>query len=503
MSYKTITQKQRIFSLIIRLLDHKKLTELLKLHIGNYELPNEKTIKRWKNCQGIPKIDDTGTNAFYKKVGLEELILSLEKKSICDWQEPVIAFLNSHDVKISDLAYKKELFEIEAKFPREDFTNIKDLSNFDLPFYQLSQQQIFKFQQSLLTYYWSDEDIIKLEEKFLRANINNELWLFPVIELCKGNVFFEEEMEFRRKIPLPPLAFIDSVKHTRKNITDNPTFAINCFDRSSGKIRCQVSSYFRALYHCDRYYYHTVTQLTGIDKKAEKKTANMSYIFQWQEHLKNIALLNNYSNIEASIGGSCLFVYYDNRKQKYAYLLSNKVSEANGVGEKHVIPSFMLQPLATDFLVQVQELDYQKHVYRELLEEVFAETEFEPKGHHETIYDDVMQNQRIKDLIELLDKGEAEFHMTGLWLDFYRLRPEITSVLVIHDSTWVDNYLTNVTLGNWETIQGGLIKIYVDDKKTFNNILKGIPNSMCPPGIAALVNGIEKTNEILSNGHHL
>lgn len=417
---RIISKKQRAFSLIVRLLGKQKVDALLKEHIGDFELPSTKTLSRWKNCNGIPIQEDTGTNAFYKT----------------------------------------------------------------------SQQEFFKFQRSLLTHFWSDNDMMHLNNKLLRADIDYTTHQFPAVCLI-DKVSIHPKLTFNHQPKAASQAFIAQIKQARQHITDNPTFAISSLDLSVGEVHCTVSSYFRALYHCDRYYYHMITEFKGSSKRQFQAACDRSYISQWQSQLKNIVINNDFSNIEASLGGSCLFMFYDETIESYAYLISNKVQEANGVGEKHVLPSFMLQPLAIDFLVQHHELDFKKQLFRELLEEVIGHDDYEPQSHHEAIYDDIMNHDCICDLQLLLKSGGAELHFTGLWLDFYRLRPEITSVLIIHDTDWVKKHLQQTNLGNWETQSGGLLKLSLNDEETYQNILNAFPNPMCPPGLAALITGRE------------
>lgn len=488
---RLISQHQKVFSLIVILMGDKNLTKLLEKHIGDYELPSKKTITRWKNYRGIPNLGDTGTNLFYIDSGIEKLVIRLSDEDTVIWKNQIKKFFKEKKMDFDEKIYDLEFQKLKNADLINNFEFLNHINDYSLPFFNTKQQDSFMFYLSILQNLWSNDEYQNCEEKLLKVSTSNKVLFFPSVCLFDKQITFNPFLKYSKKNEKVPDCFISQIKNVRKKIIDNPTFCLKELDASTGEIQCSISSYYKALYDCDLNYYRIITSFQNTDALEFENSCNAHHILKWQENLKKITLENDYTNIEASIGGSCLVVYRDSRKNEYAYLISNKKTEANGVGEKHVTPSFMLQPFATDFLVQHLELDYEKQLFREFLEEVIGHEDFESTSHNEAVYDDIFQNKCIAELQELFKTGKAELHSTGLWLDFYRLRPEVTSLLIIHSQTWSKKYLENNKLGNWETKKGGLLKLYLKDEITYENILKGIPNSMCSPGLSTFIKGRE------------
>ena len=72
----------------------------------------------------------------------------------------------------------------------------------------------------------------------------------------------------------------------------------------------------------------------------------------------------------------------------------------------------------------------------------------------------------------------------------YRLRPEITSVLVIKDKSWFEEFFNPKTkVGNWEILECGVLD-YATDSQSYEGLLSGDGGRLCAPGAAAIINGM-------------
>lgn len=85
---------------------------------------------------------------------------------------------------------------------------------------------------------------------------------------------------------------------------------------------------------------------------------------------------------------------------------------------------------------------------------------------------------------EQLKTGKATLEVTGLVLDVFRMRPEITFLLILNDDAYSKNIKTN-----WETEAKSLEQYCLEDDNSYYELISDIETPLCPPGLAALVNG--------------
>jgi hypothetical protein len=99
-------------------------------------------------------------------------------------------------------------------------------------------------------------------------------------------------------------------------------------------------------------------------------------------------------------------------------------------GMLHVVPAGMFEASNTN-----DNWSIHMNVWRELLEEVYDETEQQGKEYAETS-DHIMRIEPVRLLSEMLKDGSAEFSVTGIVCDLLNLRPEICTVLFIPDEAF-------------------------------------------------------------------
>lgn len=377
------------------------------------------------------------------------------------------------------------------KIPTEyDFELVSKCTQESLPYYKSDNQgRFFDFHLNYLRSELGD-DFVQLESRLLKETIEGKTYTFPTINLLSSDATFvvNQKLNLKAKSSTAvPDGFISAIKSFMPGVQDNDTFTLNDLNLETNEITCSVSSYLKTLYSCDRWFYEMISSFPADDSFAEARYQKSKFLAGWAQCLRDI-VINNIFSPDQSLGGSCLCIY--NTDEGYEYLLGQKSSLANAFNELHVLPSFMFQPISKNRLKYAKELSVKSKVFQELAEEVFQYDEIESDGHDKFLQKKINSKPEIARLRTLLSEGKAEFHLTGLWLDMYRLRPEITSVLVIKDKSWFEEFFSPRTkVGNWEILECGVLD-YTTDSQSYEGLLSGDGGRLCAPGAAALINGM-------------
>ena len=124
-------------------------------------------------------------------------------------------------------------------------------------------------------------------------------------------------------------------------------------------------------------------------------------------------------------------------------------------------------------------------VFREFLEELFSEPEFEGSGTG-SVAERVLNDSRIRKINEMLKDGRASMQFLGSVMDLCGLRHELSFVLVIHDEDYSDIQF----IGNEECKKGRVISIPIDEFDADTTIWKNIH------GPSAVMWGLFKQSEL-------
>lgn len=187
------------------------------------------------------------------------------------------------------------------------------------------------------------------------------------------------------------------------------------------------------------------------------------------------------------------------REDGYAVLMQRRSSRvAVGAGLLHVTPSFMLQPI-TDRVEQ--DFSVIDQVYREYLEELFNRPEiYGQQWRH------LLQDPEALYLQSLLEHGEAAFHATGIVVNLFNLRPEITLLLVIRSQDWSRRHLQGNSIhtlrmnDEHESATGAsqpvIIPLYKNDSDA-DLMQRGLsPDTLVPMASGAIWLGIDRLRQI-------
>jgi hypothetical protein len=273
------------------------------------------------------------------------------------------------------------------------------------------------------------------------------------------------------------------------------------------KITCRIGYYYDMLDTCFSLYWEILSQFEKandtdrrnfekFDKKLELRRGLHSAI---EDPVRNGVGRSN------AIGISTLIAYNDGGVTK----LWVKRRSSRGVAVYpqgvSVMPSGMFQPLV-GFVDN--EYSIRNSIFREYLEELFSM----PEGSGEEAFDYFYEDPRLKKLTSMIGSEQARLFLTGISIDLYTLRPEISTLLWIKSPEWFSHH-SRTTLEaekfrmNQE-IESGNEKQNVAERRVvsvpFSNkdddLLKYeylSPAKMTPIGAGTLWLGIDKLRSIL------
>ncbi len=283
-----------------------------------------------------------------------------------------------------------------------------------------------------------------------------------------------------------------------KTIDNNPTFTLQGIS-SSGELIIGTSDYMSTLSTSDVNYFDLIRYFPVKSKfglffayRNNKRTK------KWLNSLRKIVIDRSFTHYHASIGCSVLTVMKTS-DGKYKYPIKQNSSEkGSSAMERHVLPSFMLQPISRRIKEQERELDLSINVLREYGEELLGIPELEQAETVDVMLNHIYSHHLLKKMKRQLDKGKATLEVTGLVLDIFRLRPEITFLLVLHDDCYAKNLKTN-----WEAESHSLDLIELNDSLAYSELLSSRNCPLCSPGMAALINGRKRALEHLKGNGKL
>lgn len=327
----------------------------------------------------------------------------------------------------------------------------------------------------------------KVHERLVRHTImNGPIRTLPYVNLLeRGRFSLSDELSTSREELKVDNDFVTWMRENLgKIVNDNPTFRLMDFSHN-GKLNIGIGSYESTISTADKNYFDLIRYFP--DKKYIGSVFSYKYnknVKKWLDSIEKIIKYNNFSHYTASIGCSVLTVM-PSSDGEYKYLIKrNSLKKSSSASEKHVIPSFMFQPVSTEWHEQEKEIDLNLSVLREYGEEIIGLPELEEASTVDTLKNYIRSNDLLKILSDQIENGNAYLVVTGLTLDIFRLRPEITFVLVITDKRFAEN----VNL-NWESKGSAPEQPFLHDDNAYNALIHDDEYPLCPPGLAALING--------------
>ncbi len=132
----------------------------------------------------------------------------------------------------------------------------------------------------------------------------------------------------------------------------------------------------------------------------------------------------------AAIGIGTLTVFNDNGVYK-AILARRSAATAFDSGLFHVLPAMMFGPTTAGF-ADAREWSLKHQILREVLEEMFNL----PEQRQADRWDYFYEHPALRHLLRLMETGAAQLCATGVIVNLLTLRPEVGTLLLIHDPDW-------------------------------------------------------------------
>ncbi len=171
----------------------------------------------------------------------------------------------------------------------------------------------------------------------------------------------------------------------------------------------------------------------------------------------------------AAIGIGALTVFNDRGTYK-AMLARRSEKTAYDSGMFHVLPAMMFGPTTASFSDE-REWSVRHQVMREVLEELFNMPEQRAAERWDFFYD----HPAYTYLDALMASGRAQLYLTGVIVNLLTLRPEISTLLLIHEPEWYaritaeDSDIPFMTAE--ETLSQSVITAPIEDDDTFLALL--------------------------------
>lgn len=223
-------------------------------------------------------------------------------------------------------------------------------------------------------------------------------------------------------------AHLDGLKRTRSRLTNGISYIFDRLEVNGDEPRLygQLGHYFDMLATCD-----------ALDVELQAAALNGASNVPNRDRLHAAIppgrILHTGRGRSAIIGVATLLVY--RRDGEYRTLLARRSGGvATGANQFHVLPAFVFQPNGPQHFY-AREWRVSHQMLREFGEELFGMPEFPEwpgADSPEYFYD----FPPVADLRAMLADGRASLHLTGLMFSLPSTRPELCTLLMIHDEAW-------------------------------------------------------------------
>ena len=253
-------------------------------------------------------------------------------------------------------------------------------------------------------------------------------------------------------------SYLHDLQNSKPSLRNGRTFTLKSIRRKPLRLRGAIGYYFDMLATCaalERELRHAVAQ--GWMRAPSRPT--------YHRQLRAVDSLSRGLMRSATIGIGTLTVFNDG--ERYRAILARR-SDATAIdsGKFHVLPAMIFAPTTADF-DDPREWSIKHQIYREVLEELFNY----PERHQPARWDYFYDQPALRYLLDLLESGGAQLCATGIVLNLLTLRPEISTLLLIHDPAWherataADSDMPLATAD--ETLAGSLVFAPIESDEAF------------------------------------
>ena len=243
-------------------------------------------------------------------------------------------------------------------------------------------------------------------------------------------------------------SYLQDLQNSKPALFNGATFTLKRIQKNPLKLRGQIGRYFDMLATCAAFE-REIHDAAAAGMLRSPARATYHRLVEPSQ-----ALLHG-DRRSAAIGIGTLTVFNDGAEYR-AILARRSQATAFDSNMFHVLPAMMFGPTTTDFSDR-REWSVKHQILREVLEELFGMREEIRPQRWDFFYD----HPALRYLLNLLERGKAQICATGIIINLLTLRPEIGSLLLIHDPAWykrvaaADSDMPLVTAD--ETLSGSVV----------------------------------------------
>ncbi len=217
-------------------------------------------------------------------------------------------------------------------------------------------------------------------------------------------------------------SYLHDLQNSKPFLHNGSTFTLKSLRLNPLKLRGALGRYYDMLATCAALE-HELRQVAAGWMRAPLRAT-------YHRQVDPVASLHRGLGRSAAIGIGTLTVFNDAGVYK-AMLARRSERTAFDSGFFHVLPAMMFGPTTAAFC-DPREWSIKHQVMREVLEELFNM----PEENDPQAWDFFRQHPALLYLQELMDAGSAKLYLTGVIINLLTLRPEISTLLLIHDPAW-------------------------------------------------------------------
>ena len=218
-------------------------------------------------------------------------------------------------------------------------------------------------------------------------------------------------------------SYLHDLQNSKPGLHNGTTFTLRSIREKPLKLRGALGRYYDMLATCAAFERELHAAVAQGWMRAPSRTA-------YHRHVQPPEALRRGVKRSAAIGIGTLTVFNDAGQYK-ALLARRSDATAFDSGMYHVLPAMMFGPTTAGFS-DAREWSVKHQVLREVLEELFNMPEQRSPARWDFFYD----HPALRYLVGLLDSGAAQLCATGIIINLLTLRPEISTLLLIHDPAW-------------------------------------------------------------------
>ena len=218
-------------------------------------------------------------------------------------------------------------------------------------------------------------------------------------------------------------SYLHDLQNSKPGLFNGSTFTLKQIRQNPLQLRGQIGSYYDMLATCAAFERELWDAVEAGLLRAPNRSTYHRYVAPAESLFRG-------KKRSAAIGIGTLIVFNDGEIYR-AILAKRSKATAFDSNMYHVLPAMMFGPTTANF-ANPREWSVRHQILRELLEELFGL----PEALDTQTWNHFYGHPALRYLLELMDSGKAQLCATGIILNLLTLRPEISTLLLIHDPAW-------------------------------------------------------------------